>query len=354
MVKCIVKIASKEDDYILREGLKTNQIEGSISVSFETEPSFFNAVQVQGKKCQIVVIKTEEEGELIAFGVRAIKPVFVNGEIVNIGYLSSLRVTSKFRKNIYLAKGYKFLRKLDQDNCAPFYLTTIVEDNLEARKVLESGKAGLPTYTPYGNLLTYLVKLDRIKQSKIYKIKKGTDFPLESVINFLHEEGQKKQFYPYYKVSDFGTGFLKGLKQEDFYIAVNNKEEIVGIFAKWDQRAFKQVHLTDCNQFKISGLLKFSPKAKRINFFYVSLFTIKDNEPKILEDMLLTLSLDEVDKGFDYFAIGLEEFDPLNEALNHFSSIKYKSKIYIVSFSNIANEIEFLKKRVPYLELGAL
>ena len=122
-----ISLADRSDDDLLRECLKKNEMSGSISVAFETEPSFFDALSVQGIESQVIIGKTENE-EIIGFGVRSIKPVYVNGEIVDIGYLSGLRVNPEFRNNSFLVRGYKFLRKLDQDERVPFYLTTIIED----------------------------------------------------------------------------------------------------------------------------------------------------------------------------------------------------------------------------------
>lgn len=55
-------------------------------------------------------------------------------------------------------------------------------------------------------------------------------------------EGSKKQFYPYYEITDFSSPRLRDLNRDNFYIAVDGSE-ILGVVAKWDQESFKQTRI---------------------------------------------------------------------------------------------------------------
>ena len=78
-----MSVATPEDDQLIRECLRGNPMQGKISITFETEPNFFDAILVQGHETKVMVSKTSE-GELRGFGVMSKKPVFVNGKIQNI------------------------------------------------------------------------------------------------------------------------------------------------------------------------------------------------------------------------------------------------------------------------------
>ena len=68
---------------------------------------------------------------------------FVNGQATPVGYLSQLRIdrTQRVRKRL-ISGGYRKLKELHGDGAAQFYITTIVEDNSPARRLLEAGLDG--------------------------------------------------------------------------------------------------------------------------------------------------------------------------------------------------------------------
>ena len=272
-------IASEKDDFDLKKCLRSIPMEGSISIAFETEPSYFNAITVQGKKQQVVICK--DENQLVGFGTIAVKPVFLNGKIVEIGYLSGLRGYPQYRKGTFLARAYKSLKKLIKENNLSFCLTTIIEDNLVARKILESGRAGLPNYNFFGNFSTFLIKPRKKIQGNGLEIVKGNKRPLEEIIEFMNTNGSKKQFYPYIEEKDFGSDYLRGLSQENFYVALNGSE-IIGLVAKWDQESFKQTRVVGYDRkirfarpfinlaSRFTNVPRLPSEGELLHYFYVS------------------------------------------------------------------------------------
>lgn len=363
MVKSNISLASRSDDEILKSCLKENEMTGAISISFETEPSFFDALSIQGRESQVILIKSDEE--IAGFGIRSIKPVWINGKKSDVGYLSGLRGSKKFRKGIFLAKGYQFLRELDQDGRVPIYLTTIIEDNTVARRILESGRAGLPNYIPIDTLSTFIIKPDFKKTKRDHCIIRGSDVSLEEILGFMNNEGRKKQFYPYYENSDFNSSKLKGLKQQDFYVAIDGND-IIGVVAKWDQQEFKQTRVVGYDRkmhfarpfinlaSKLSNIPNLPKVGELLHYFYAAFPTTKDNDPRILQSLLREVASDPKNKDYDYFTLGLTEKDPLKEAVKSFSPRNYRSIVYLVSFEKDSKDLRYLNGKIPYLELGTL
>ena len=89
--------ATADDDASLRRLLAENPMEGRIRVAFEREPSYFHAVEVQGRFAQVIVGRDLETGALVGVGTRTVKPAFVNGEPRPLGYLSDLRLLPAYR-----------------------------------------------------------------------------------------------------------------------------------------------------------------------------------------------------------------------------------------------------------------
>jgi hypothetical protein len=359
-----IELASRDDDEHIRECLRKNAMSGEISITFETEPSYFDALSVQGKENKVIIGKTND-GKMMGFGSITVKPVHINGDIFNIGYLSGLRVNKEFRRNIFLLKGYQLFRDIDPSLNVPFYLTTIIEDNLEARKILESGRAGMPQYNFLGTLSTFLVK-PRERSSKInINIVRGNEVSLEGIVKFMNQEGSKKQFYPYIEEKDFGSDYLRDLSQEDFYVALNEKE-IIGLAAKWDQESFKQTRIVGYNKTmrfarpfinlasRFTNVPRLPSERELLHYFYVSFPTTKDNNPEIMESLLSKITSDPENRHYDYFTIGTMENDSLNQVIRTFNPREYRSKLYLVSFDKNPEDLRFLNERVPYLELGSL
>ncbi len=361
MTKFTIGLATRGDDALIRKCLRDNSIPGSISVTLETEPSFFDSLSVIGVESQVIVSKCDEE--VMGLGIRSIKKIYFEGKEKKVGYLSGLRGYSKFRNNVFLSCGFKFLRELDRDDKVPFYLTTIIEDNYDARKILESARAGLPYYFPLDILSTFVIKPKKRKIKRKYEIIKGDEVDLEKIVNFMNVEGSKKNFYPCIEVSDFFTERLRCLNQDDFYLAVNG-DEILGIVGRWNQESFKQTRVISYDKLikfskpfinissAFSNIPRLPNEGEKLKYFYCAFPTVKDNDPDVLESLLNEISNDNIN--FDYFTIGLTKSDPLVESVKSFSGRKYDSIIYLVTFNKTPEDKIYLNERIPYLELATL
>ncbi len=352
-------LATEEDDVQLRKIMRENYMEGKISIAFETEPSFFKATNVQGKKIDVIVGK-DKFGKIQSFGIRAIKPMYVNKEIINIGYLSGLRVNSDLRNNIWLSKGYRFFKELDADRKVSFYLTTIISDNKKAIATLESGKASLPKYQKIGQFATFLIPKQRVKTTKDFEIHRGDNFTIEELLCFINQHGKEKQFFPRYEKEDFGTDFLNGLNLEDFYVATKDGK-IKGLIALWDQNEIKQTRVINYSQGikllrPINNLfspLTHSPNLLKIgetfNNTYAAMPISIDNDPLVLE-FILSHVLRELPS--DNLLFGVSTEDDFFKSVSKFGKRKYMSNIYVVSFDGV--DTSQLNGQIPYLETGAL
>ena len=360
MSKINIELATEKDDAQLRKCIAQNSMKGSIELSFETEPDFFKAVAVQGKKVDVIVGR-DREGEIQGFGVRAIKPVYINGKPTDISYLSGLRVNADFRRNVFLARGYHFLKELDSNGRFPFYLTTIISDNKEALRTLESGKAGLPKYQKLCRFRSFFIPLQTGNQNRNYEIREGSEFSLDEILRFMITNGSEKQFFPAYETRDFPSDFTNGLTNKDFYVAITGKN-IVGVLALWDQKNIKQTRVK-----KYNGILRYtrnlvnlvSPllqtpllpsEGELFNNSYIGMPVSRENKPEIIEAILSYLFQNA--KNFKNLVVGFSERDPLLDSLRKFRKREYDSNIYVVSFNGI--NLDKLNLRIPYLETVAL
>ncbi|MBI5872586.1 MAG: hypothetical protein HZB36_00360 [Candidatus Omnitrophica bacterium] len=364
------KIAQDSDDCAIREVFHDTPMDGKIGVAFKREPSYFTATKVGNEFHQTIIATDEKTNDIVGLGSRSIKPCYINGEVANIGYLSSLRIKNDYRNNILLARGYEYLHKLHQDKKASIYITSIIEDNNYAIGLLTSKRAGLPRYLDMGLYCTTAIGLSRKKHdiSGNIKVVKGSYKNIDAIVEYLNRNGKNKQFYPYYTRESFlsNNGILKDFQIDNFYIALRNNN-VVGTIATWYQGNFKQTIITGYN-----GLLRFIkpfynlgatviglPKLPRSNtqlkFLYTGFIAIDSNDMEIFRALLRTIYNDAVNSNYDYLLVGLHESDPLLRAIKEdYRFIKYSSRVFVVCWDDGVDLFNKLDNRIPYLELATL
>ena len=200
MERYSIEIAKESDDFDLREILRNTKMQGDISLSFETEPSFFNAISILGEKQTVLSIRDIQKNKIIGFLIRSVKNVYINQKIVKVGYLSSIRLLEGYRGGRLLIKGNKELKKLLGNSTEKINFTTIIKDNIYAQKVISKSRVGLPDYNKIGVNKTFAIKpcnSTRYKNLNDITIQKGIDgFSIERVVSFINENGKKKNFFP--------------------------------------------------------------------------------------------------------------------------------------------------------------
>ncbi len=156
---------SEVHDAACRIILRENSMGENIGLSFRREPSFFPAEKISSEWSQLVVLEDDEVQKIVGFGVRSGRLYWYRGKKIELGYISQLRLLPEYRGGRILFDGYKKFKELHEgDRKVPFYLTTILSDNATTRSLLESGRAGLPTYQPIAQLSSYFFLAHKAKK----------------------------------------------------------------------------------------------------------------------------------------------------------------------------------------------
>ena len=363
-------LARREDNTELLEFSAKTDMPGAIRFSFDRSPDYLAALHVEGFHSDVLICRENKTGRLVATGHRSVKRVFVNGEPAAVGYLGGLRVEPEVRSASFLSRGYAQLRELRAGHPTPFDLTTIMEDNFQARIVLVSRRLGLPGYSDFGRFccvaLSLQAKSNHRAGLKIF-LRHATRADAENVVAFLNREGRVKQFFPEYRVEDFGFpgGLLSHLDWKDVLLAFRGAE-LVGVLAAWDQRAFRRWRVTGYarwlrwsrNVLNLWARLRRMPLLPRpgspLNYFILSLICIRDNNREVFNALLDEIIRTRQNR-YAFFLAGLHERDLLLPELLARSHVSLASRLYVVDWGNDNCATEKLdRRRVPYLELGSL
>ncbi|MCP4716266.1 MAG: hypothetical protein GY868_14200 [Deltaproteobacteria bacterium] len=365
--------ADARQDAALRRFLR----ESRGCLRLEREPSYFEALDVEGQRVDVMVGLDGQS--IIALGTRSEKPCYVNGlsEPVSMGYVSNVRIAPGWRRTSTLFHGYRFFRKLHKKGACSFYLMTVMEDNSSVLKIMRNSAGlslltpemkSLPAIQPLGTLHTYILTVADPSGATVCKVaddvsvRPATAEDLPDIVAFVRRQGPRRQFFPAYSPEDIaGSGLLKGLEAQDIFLAWKGGR-LVGTLGAWDQSLYRQWYRDEpggrapkCDERCAEPGINSSVTAERVSSRMLALVCIADDRPEVLAKLL------EAAKGSmrshsccSSLWLGLHESDPLCAAVCGERYELVKSSVFMVSWGEESAAPEVSAQRIPYLELGAL
>lgn len=358
-------LAGEAEDEALRALLRRISMPGNITLSFQREPSFLLAEQAGSVISKVMICKDRTKDQIVGMGSRSIRNVYIDGKPAQVGYLSMLRGVPEARGNIALARGYRYLHTLHSDGAVPYYFTTILDENTDAKNVLTSARGGLPVYKPLARLITYLIPLRRNWQRKsaTNAVSRVDQHQLPWAIAFLQRWNSQHQFAPVYTLEDMlgQSKLLPSFCWENFY-TYREQGEICGTLGVWDQQSFKQTVVTAYSRkmqllrpfynlyATITGNPGLPPTGAEIKLLYASF--LSGNE-KALEALLNQIRMDWSGKGYDYLSIGVCENSELCPIASRYATQQIFSTIYIVYWQDASITLPAAHRPV-HLEIATL
>jgi hypothetical protein len=369
------RLATPTDDPALRRLLRENPMPGSIALTYEREPDYFIAAAMEGTLSQTIVQVEDASGEILGMGTRIIRPLFLNGEVVDVGYMSHLRANLNHSWGLsgarQLSRAFGKFRELHADGRVPFYLMSVIVDNLPARRLLTSGLPGLPHARAYTRMYTYAVSPRRpraaIPLPDGIRLQSGTSTHMDEIAACLQRNAQRGQFSPHWASANlFSPIQTPNLHPEDFLLATRGSR-VVGCLALWDQTPFKQIVVRGYHggmrraRPLINLLTRFvdvphlPPVGTPLSNCFVSHLAVDHDDPRIFASLLRAAYNAAYHRGFNYFLLGMAEINPLRPLLvKHYLHITYTSQIYLMSWEDGLDATAQVDSRVPGLEISIL
>jgi len=335
-------LAEEADDDALRALLRQISMPGNITLSFLREPSFFLAEQTGSMMSQVMVCKDHKLGRIVGMGSRSIRSVYIDGQPTQVGYLSMLRGLPEARGNIALVHGYRYLQELHADGAVPYYFTTILDDNTEAKALLTSGRVGLPIYKPVARLLTYLIPLTKnpVRKRSSDEVSRVDKDQLPEAASFLQQWNSRYQFAPLYTLQDMlGQGhLLPCFSWENLYV-YREAGKAMGMLGVWDQQSFKQTVVTSYSrkmQFirpfynplaHIRGQPRLPQVGENIRILYAAFLS---GNADAFTSLLQRVCAGWSGKGYDYLSLSFCEGNELSPIASRYAAQQLASTVYIV------------------------
>ena len=368
------QLATDRDDADLRHLLATNAMPGRITMTFEREPNYFVGCETMGRSWQVLIGRHQPSGEVAAVLCRATQPRFVNGQIVEIGYLGQLRVAEKYRGRWVLLHGIAALRELDADGRVSTYLVAISDENRIARGILvDHPRSQFPAMREIGRIYTLGIILSKPwttlslfhRSRSSAQVERGSLARLGEIVAYLGHQGAHRQFFPVYEKTSLSGPATRGFQVEDLLIA-RQAGEIRGVLGLWDQSGYKQsvVQSYDKSLRRIRPLYNLAARAVGVQSLpapgdhilsaYASFICVTDDDPHIFALLLGRAYRLATERGYAYLMLGLVERDPLLPTARRYPHISYHSSLYTACWQGARALNAALDDRVPYIEIAAL
>jgi hypothetical protein len=340
------RLASADDDAALRRAFSATPMEGGMRLAFEREPSFFEALRVQGDATQVIICEDTNTSEIIAIGTRCLGDAYVNGTLQRVGYLSDLRILPKWRKGTVLARGWKFLRSLDEDGIVDLYHTALFAENADARAALTQARASVPQYHPLGAFITAGIHPCRSAppaSPRLLHITRGTASELPRIVGFLNAHNSSRQFAPVHRVEDFAPGGRwRDFRAEDFFL-VRNGADLCGVAGVWDQAGFKQTRVLSYSGkwrwlYHLSRLThRFLPvprlpsPGEHFRFGYGCFMAGPSRDPHVFRLLVHAMRHEASKRGWAHLLLSLHENDPLAPLLKDIPHTPFRGELFWLS-----------------------
>ena len=269
-----------------------------------------------------------------------------------------------------LRQGFQALRRLVHDpRETPFYLTSIVEDNHAARRVLGANLPGMPTYRHQQRLCTFALIPSRRynKLSRNANVEPATDFDLAGIAACLQRNYRRCQFAPYWSAQALRSErHCPNLAPGDFFI-LRDRGSIAGCVALWDQSVFKQsvVHgyRSPLNRLRpllnlaapALGLPRLPPAGAALRQVYLSHLAVDDDDPNRLRALIAAALSAAASRGFSLAVSGVATEAPLYSLIRAmFRGRRYLSSLYTVFWDDGRAAADAIDRRTSHVEIATL
>ena len=232
------RIARIEDDATIRKMLAEGDMDSWVSASLEREPSYFAGCNLMGESVAMLAV---EDGTPVGLYCCDTMPVYLHGVPVRACYLGGLRVTRKARGRLLLLKGGfgSIPRLVPAVKEAAIVFTSVAEENLTARRLLETNLKGMPEYSFMGEMCMYAVSTRRGKNRGLFERARDTD--ADELAFFFGSMVSQYDLSPVLTKERLLSERPAHGRLIDSFLVGRKGGKIVSCVAVWDQRHFKQI-----------------------------------------------------------------------------------------------------------------
>lgn len=359
----VFETAKLSDAKEILDIIEETDYQGMISLLNTRRPDPIKSYFTESNEVYICVCRDMLINKIIGLGICSVYNLYVNGKKERVGYLHSLRLKSEYTKKFKIfIKAYDYLHSILKDKNIKYFYNTVLEDNKYYQNLIQKKSKLIPQHKFVGDYEVYILGTKYKKTDDSYNLRKIEQHDMTNLNNFIKENSKNLAFFPALKIENLSDKIIGDLKTSDIYGLFDDENILVAIASTWNQKDYKQYivkgyggilkYLQPFMKFiSILGYPELPKLNNAVNYFTLSFFLVKDNEPHIF-DILINKIKQITYKEYKLFVVGIHEKNEISTILSKQKHIKYKSKLYLISWDE-QDKCE-ISDSILYLECGLL
>lgn len=333
-----VRVAGPEDDPALVRLASLCTMDGSIGLRFDRSPTYFELCRLAGKDWVVGVVD-DASGCPIGAVLAARQSIYLDGEPQDAVYIGDMKVHPEHRRSGIARDMLRWAqrRAADMVGWDGLRFSTVLRGNQPVEQGIEahSTAIGCPM-TQTANIRSYSIPL------AVRRSERRLQFDVDRAVSSDFEEMQQvwdsiaptrdgaRTYGPGESLHSF-VDSAPGLSPGDYLVARGRSSgRIVGFFGLWDQHDIKQMRVTSYSQTmsalrlgfntaaRMSSATPLPPTGGAMRYRSAVNVCVPGDHPAILRALVSTAHNRLLSEGYSLLIVGLDERDPLSEALSGF------------------------------------
>ncbi|MBA3343387.1 MAG: hypothetical protein H0T48_16345 [Gemmatimonadaceae bacterium] len=361
--ECVVREANAADNRALIALAAACPMRGDLSLRIDRGPDFFALNRLEGERWRVGVVDREElPVGCVAFSERR---VYLNGKPTLTGYAGDLKVHPAHRDSRVADALSLFAGAMGAGlpTGTPTLITVLAGNRAMERRL--SGPRGLPRFTHIATVRSHAVSIlwrRRPLPGSRLVIQRAQWRDLNDMISLWRRVAPVRQFAPVLDASGLcdWIGGAPGLAISSYLLARGGDGKLVGFFALWDQRSFKQMRVESYSPrlavtrrcfnaiAPLMGAEKLPREGGALRFLTALHVCVPREHPEILRALVIEAHNALRHKGYSFFNVGLDVLDPLTAGMGGLLAQPTDVNAFVTSSRAPVDAAEFAGRPLHY------
>jgi hypothetical protein len=304
---------------------------GEVSLRIDRGPNFFTLNRLEGDQWKVGV--AERGGAIVGCVAVSERRSFVNGRDSRTGYAGDLKVHPAHRDTTIADELSRYCERAftGLPSTAPVLITVLAGNRSMERRL--PGPRGVPAFNHVGTIRTYSVPiLWHHRTSGLIEIAQAEWSDLGEMAALWMRVAALRQLAPVMSVDAMASWIRStpGLDISSYRVARSEGGELLGFFAVWDQRTFKQLNVVGYSPrmkaaramfnllAPIVGGERMPETGRALSCVTIAHICVPGDRPEVMRALLASAHNELRRTGISFINVGLDTRDPLSSAMDGF------------------------------------